>query len=181
MSRVEVYRPKIIYPKPLEVQTCLRKHGLTSRKAYCISLLIFALQHWRTDTDMYDYAFIRFNIGRKQPYGHFYKELSHDIQKIKDLAISGICDLGSKGPLMKDFEILLLPIPLEIWRELLWWMLNILRIVLPFWGLQIGLRIFLLKFKIIIIKTRWIIENGCLLVVFKHKEHLRWLGSIPMV
>jgi hypothetical protein len=54
---------------------------------------------------MYDYAFIRFNIGRKQPYGHFYKELSHDIQKIKDLAISGICDLGSKGPLMKDFEI----------------------------------------------------------------------------
>jgi hypothetical protein len=54
---------------------------------------------------MYDYAFIRFNTGRKQPYGHFYKELSHDIQKVKDLAISGICDLGSKGPLMKDFEI----------------------------------------------------------------------------
>jgi len=25
---------------------------------------------------------------------------------------------------MKEVEILLLPIPLEIWRELLWWMLN---------------------------------------------------------
>jgi hypothetical protein len=55
-----------------------------------------ALEH--TDTGMYDYAFIRFNTGRKQPYGYFYKELSHDIQKVKDLAISGLWNLGSKAP-----------------------------------------------------------------------------------
>jgi hypothetical protein len=40
--------------------------------------------------------FSRFHTGRKEPHGYFLKELSQDIQKVKDLAISGLWSLGSE-------------------------------------------------------------------------------------
>jgi hypothetical protein len=42
--------------------------------------------------------FSRFNTGRKEPYGYFDKGLSCDVQKVKDLTISNIWNLGSERP-----------------------------------------------------------------------------------
>jgi hypothetical protein len=87
---------------PAETWIDFKKDMLYLSFDFCLT----ALEH--TGTDMYDYAFIRFNTGRKQPYGYLYKELSHDIQKVKDLAISVLRNLGSKGPWMKHFEIFII-------------------------------------------------------------------------
>jgi hypothetical protein len=66
-------------------------------------LCLTALEH--NDNKEFSMACWRFNTGRKEPYGYFYKELSHDIQKVKDLAISGIWNLGLDAPFRKLFEI----------------------------------------------------------------------------
>lgn len=39
----------------------------------------------------------RLHTGRKEPHGYFHKDLSQDIQKVKDLAISGLWSLGSEN------------------------------------------------------------------------------------
>ncbi|TVY62879.1 hypothetical protein LSUE1_G008528 [Lachnellula suecica] len=40
----------------------------------------------------------QYQTGRKEPYGYFRKELSQDIQKVLDLAISGLWHKGFKAP-----------------------------------------------------------------------------------
>jgi hypothetical protein len=42
-----------------------------------------------------NYRIQRFHTGRKEPHGYFLKELSQDIQKVNNLAISGLWSPGS--------------------------------------------------------------------------------------
>ncbi|EPE24958.1 hypothetical protein GLAREA_11539 [Glarea lozoyensis ATCC 20868] len=78
---------------PPETWINFEKDVLYITKDFCylgLRDLPFAINPWQVT--------IRFNTGQEEPFGYFYKELKHDIRKVKDLAISGHWNFGSDRP-----------------------------------------------------------------------------------